>query len=353
MKNKFLIQRISSLKKILEYKKLDVLFLTSKVASRYFADFQADNGFLIVDKNKIIFLTDGRFSNEAKKIPLDIEIIIYKNSILNFIKSNKLLKKNRIGFEGWDVKLNFYKELCNVFPNYQFVDISDFIQEIFSVHDEESIRRTKKAISISKNVYDSVRKLIKAGVTEIELERDISFLHKYFGGTGDSFHPIVAFDKNSCMPHSTPTNKRLEKNNVVMLDFGTEYKGLCSDITRMFFFGSVESKILVLHSILKDLVEQIAAELKSGIAVKDLDLFARSSLRKVKLEKYFVHSLGHGIGFQIHQSPRISIYSEEILKENQIITIEPGVYFENRFGLRVENMYLIKNNSAINLTNFE
>lgn len=272
---------------------------------------------------------------------------------MNFIKSNKLFKKNRIGFEGWDVKFNFYKELCNVFPDYQFVDISDIIQEIYSVHDDESLRRTKKAIFISKNVFDSVRKLIKEGVTEIELEREISFLNKYFGGTGDSFSPIVAFGKNSCKPHSSPTKNRLKKNEIVMLDFGTEYKGLCSDITRMFFFGSIDPKVLVLHNILKDLVEQTSALLKSGIAVKELDLFARGLLSKLKLEKYFVHSLGHGVGFQIHQAPRISLYSDEVLKENQIITIEPGVYFENRFGLRVENMYLIKNNSAINLTNFE
>lgn len=349
----FLDNRIKALYNILQKKKVDALFLTSKTSQKYFADFLFENGFIIASKEKLIFITDKRFLIEIQSIDNRFEKIIYNDSILKFIYKEKLLNYKRIGIEGSDISLTFFNEMKEFFPKINFIDISSVLKNYFSLCDDEILKRFKKAVNISKMVYKNILKELKENIAEADIAAEILYLSKKIGADDIAFSPIVAFGENSAKPHSVPSNRRLKNNEVVLIDLGATYKGISCDFTRTIFFGQkVGNEFTKLKVLIEKINKNLLEKIKPNIKVKDLDLFVRENLKEYNLEKSFNHALGHGVGLDIHQSPRISKYSNEILKENIIIAIEPGIYFPDKFGIRIENDYLVTSEKIICLTNF-
>lgn len=211
-----------------------------------------------------------------------------------------------------------------------------------TVKDKTEIEAVKKSADLAVKAAEYLQGILKVGITEEEVARlFIQYAHKY--GDGPSFHPIVAFGKNGSMPHYTPQKVKLKNNQMVLLDLGILNNGYASDITRAFPFGSVTKKMSEIHALVKE-AKQVAIDLvKPGVTFPELD----KEVRKIfgPLEKYFVHSLGHGIGLEVHEPPR-----KEPFEENMIITIEPGLYLPGVGGVRLEDMVLVTRNGGIILT---
>lgn len=350
----FLDNRIKALYDILQNKKIDALFLTSKTSQKYFADYLYENGFIIASKDKLIFITDKRFLIEIQSIDNRFEKIIYNDSILKFIFKEKLLNYKRIGIESNDISLKFFNEMKKYFSKVNFIDISMELKNYFSICDDEILKRFKKAVSISKMVYKNILNEIRENITESDIAAEILYLTKKLGADDVAFLPIVAFGENSAKPHSIPSNRKLKNNEVVLIDLGATYKGISCDFTRTIFFGQkVDKEFFKLNVLIKKILKNLFPKIQAKIKVKDLDLFVREELKKYNLEINFNHALGHGVGLEIHQAPRISKYSNELLSENMIIAIEPGIYFPDKFGIRIENDYLVTSEKTICLTNFK
>ncbi|MCA9405762.1 MAG: M24 family metallopeptidase, partial [Candidatus Omnitrophica bacterium] len=174
-----------------------------------------------------------------------------------------------------------------------------------------------------RDIYEHLEKFIKA--------------HK----VGFSFSPIVASGPNAALPHAKITDRKFKANDVVLVDMGIDVKGYKSDLTRMFFLGKIPELVKTVHTHV-DTAKNLAIEtIRSGISVAKVDQQARKYLEKNKLSKYFGHALGHGVGLEIHENPRLSQKSREILEEGMIVTVEPGVYLPNKFGIRLEEMVLV------------
>lgn len=218
------------------------------------------------------------------------------------------------------------------------------------------IRNIKTSAKIISSVVQEIKKFLKPGIQEKDIANFIRGRLKEYGSS-PSFKIIVASSKRTALPHGYATKKTIRKNDIVMVDCGAKYKGVCSDITRMFFLknGSVfvkpidknHKRIFNIVQKTKSIAEKM---LTDGVKVKEIDLAVRKVFKRYGVEKNFLHSTGHGIGKKVHEKPKISFKSDAILKEGMIVTIEPGLYFKNSFGIRIEDMFLIKKNGCEKLT---
>lgn len=351
-KYEFLTNRIEAISRIIEENKLDYLFLTSRHASQYFADFGGSSSYIIAGKNKLIFITDGRYSAEAKLVDNRYSKLIYRGPLVELFKKEKMFSKPVIGIEGYDIPYAFVEEMKEVFKKNMFVDVGFDISRQVSRHDAESLSRMKSAVAATTAAYNKVLPMIKDGVTELDLASEISWFIREQGGDNDAFEPIVAFGKNTALPHAKPTTKKLKLPEIILFDMGCRYQGVHSDFTRTFVAG-IKGKKAWHHAIgaVNEVLFTVEKMIAPGITGAQLDKEARRIFKKYSYEKYFTHAIGHGLGYKLHQFPRLSAQSKDFLETNQVVTIEPGIYLPDKFGARLENDYLITDNGAINLTN--
>ncbi len=225
---------------------------------------------------------------------------------------------------------------------------------------KKQISKIKIAAKIASCLIEDARKFLKPGIREKDVADYLKKMMKTYKTQGPSFKIIVASGRRTAIPHGYATKKIIGENDIVMIDLGVKYSGVCSDITRMFFFvnGKLRSvpkdeKTKRIFQIVKKAQLQAISMLKNNVNVKDIDLAVRNIFKKHKIEKFFLHSTGHGIGIRVHEPPRISYKSDEVLKNGMVVTIEPGIYLKNQkkpFGIRVEDMVLVAKNSFEILT---
>ncbi len=211
MEISFLLKRIALLYDALDKSDCDIFFLTSRLASKYFADFTGSASTLIVSKNSLLFLTDGRYKSELRNINKRFITSVYSENIYEHIKREKFFDKIKIGVQGDDISFNSIQQLNEYFPLHSFRNVSNLLLPLFSRHDEESLLRIKKAIDISKKVFKNVRNNLRENITELDVAAEISYQTKKSGADGDAFLPIVLFGKNSALPHGKPSKRKLKK----------------------------------------------------------------------------------------------------------------------------------------------
>jgi len=217
--------------------------------------------------------------------------------------------------------------------------ISRKLMEMRSIKTEREIEFIKRASKISKKALEyGIDCLNKEGITEMELAGEIEYMMKKMGSIKPAFDSIVLSDRKTTLPHGMPSEDEIK--NIVLIDIGAVYRGYCSDITRTIILKE-NRRYREVYQLVSDVKEEVEDHLREGTSVRELDKLARESMGEYK--KYFIHSLGHGVGINVHEEPSISSKAEEnlTLKKNMVITIEPGIYLED-FGVRIEDLYLIK-----------
>ncbi|MBI2613296.1 MAG: aminopeptidase P family protein [Candidatus Levybacteria bacterium] len=299
-------------------------------------------------KNQQYILTDGRYSQAIKKLVHNFKSIEI-SSKLSFEKALKqLIKKYRVkrmGFEGNNLTFLEHKKLSS-----RFNDLNHFsLNNLRAIKNKEEVSKIEKACVLSDKTFDYILKKIKLGVSEKEIANEIEFFIKKQGGD-ISFKPIVAFGKNSAIPHHQTSNQRLASSGqFVLLDFGVKLNNYCSDMTRTIFFGkpTAEQKRMyqtVLES-QKKAIQQFSnltiKQLDKGIKASKIDKIAREHIIS-KGYKTIPHSLGHGIGIDVHEAPRLSPKSKDILKVGMVFSIEPGIYIPNLGGVRIEDLVVLE-----------
>jgi Xaa-Pro aminopeptidase len=221
------------------------------------------------------------------------------------------------------------------------VRIAGLIESLVSRKEPGEIKSIRKAAGISDAVFKLIVRKIRPGVRERELAAEISFLQKKFGADGDAFEPIVASGKRSALPHARPTSRAIRKGDLVLLDFGCTVDGYCSDMTRTISVGPASTRTRSLYASVLEARNLAVSLVCPGVAVRELDSRVRQHFRKAGLSRFFTHSLGHGIGLQVHERPRVSSMSNEVLAPGNVITIEPGIYIPSIGGIRIEDDVLV------------
>ncbi|MDE6626573.1 MAG: aminopeptidase P family protein [Lachnospiraceae bacterium] len=251
------------------------------------------------------------------------------------------------------MRLSQYMKLCETCQGYAFQTAGETINQSRMVKDEQELLKIARAEEIGDAAFSYILGVIKPGITESEVALELEFFMKRQGASGLSFDTIVASGANSSMPHAQVTDKRIEYGDFVTMDFGCIYQGYCSDMTRTIAVGKATQEMEKIYQIVLDANRYAMEGIREGVSCKAVDALAREHIKKQGYGEYFGHALGHGVGVDIHEEPRFSQKCEVIIKENMVITDEPGIYIPGRFGVRIEDLVVVKKDGYRKLSQSE
>ena len=342
-----LSSRIQKVQNKIQEAKLDGFLITFLPHIRYVSDFAGSAGICLITNKSNYFISDGRYTQQASEEVKSYKLYTATDGLFSEISNQKLFKNNsHIGIDGNTLILSQLKELKKLFPKVHFIPKANFIDEIASIKDEFEIEQIIKASAITDRVFEKVLEIIKPGIRELDIAAEISYLQRTFGADKDAFEPIVASGTNSALPHARASTKIIRKSEMVTLDFGCVVNGYHSDMTRTIFVGKPKPKAVTIFNIVLEAQQKAIAAAKPGISVIKLDSVARDFIKDAGYGGYFKHSLGHGIGLQIHEQPKISASNKATLRAGNVVTIEPGIYIPNFGGVRIEDDIVIRNGYA-------
>ena len=330
---------------------LQGLIISNPVNIKYLTNINAE-GILLLTRKENIFITDGRYIEEVHTIlTLFDEIIVYDiNDISLEDYENFFMFCENVGFEENYVTYAKYKEYIRKYKINNLVETENIIEKQRMIKDEEEISNIKKACEITDNCFSYILTYIKPGMTEKQIAYEIEEYYKQ-RTDGLSFDTIVASGENTSKPHAVPTDRKIEKQDIITIDMGCKVNGYCSDMTRTFFVGEVPEYIKPIYDLVLKNQKQVLESYKDGANTRQITKMVENDF---KLNGYdLIHSIGHGVGLEIHEAPYISYKSDATLRENMIVTNEPGIYIPGKFGVRIEDTTQITKFGCINLTNSE
>ena len=342
-------KRVEKLNMQLNNKNLDGIYITNLTNVRYLTGFTGSAGSVLILDGINHFFTDGRYIEQSKEQVKNCKIHIVSN-YFKYIADNSLIKDNlNIGFESDHLSVSLFNNLCDAINNIQWVQCVGIVEKIAAVKDQLEIQSLKTAIEITDEVFTQIIPELKIGATEKDISAKISYLFKMNGAEGDSYESIIGSGWLGALPHARPTDKKFEKGDFVVMDFGALYNGYHADMTRTVVIGEASDKHKEIYNIV--LESQLAGIkiAKAGVTGAEVDDACRTVISQAGYGDKFIHSTGHGIGLEVHTYPRISSINKMPLLENYVITIEPGIYLEGWGGVRIEDDCLISKNECIPL----
>lgn len=335
------MSKLEKLREAIAEQGLDALIITNPYNRRYISGFTGTAGQVLLTQDDQVFITDFRYIEQANKQAVGFEIVEHKQSIIKElaeqIKKRKLIK---VGFEQDDLTYSVYKQYSDAI-DATLVPTSGIVEEIRMIKTEEELAIMYKAAEISDLAYDHILKTVVPGMTEIDISNELEFEMRKHGATSSSFDIIVASGHRSALPHGVATEKKIQAGELVTLDFGALYQGYCSDITRTFAVGQISDQLEEIYNIVLEAHLRGLAEIKPGMTGKEADAFSRDYIKEKGYGDYFGHGTGHGLGLEVHEQPRLSPVGEIVLKENMVVTVEPGIYVPNLGGCRIEDDLVI------------
>lgn len=319
---------------------LDAYVIFNDINISYLTGVNASDSWLLILPKQAYYLTDARYTEEVNAVlPRGIKVHQYAKSFYHSVF--ELCVKAHVktlGFDDNHISLARFKVLKKTCPKGMALTAKPgLIEWMRETKSKEELDCIRQALVIHRAALKYIKPHLKPGVTEQDVLLKLeNYIRKR--GVTFSFSPIIASGPNSAFPHAHVTDRKLRKNEPILVDMGVNYKGYMSDLTRMFFLGRM-------HKHFEGIVEHVThaqqcaiQHIKAGVNAADVDAQARNYLKQNDLAQYFGHSLGHGVGREIHENPRLSFNNHQPLRENMIVTVEPGVYLPQQFGVRIEDM---------------
>ena len=337
--------RISYLRDQISKTDIDTLFISNKDNIRYYSGFTGTFAFLLISESKAIIITDSRYTLRAEEESPDYEIYKLKSGDNWIENSTNLAKTKIIGYEGDYVSVNLLNQLQKKAEKInKWKDFSEKITLGRIIKSDEETEILQKTINISDSAFNNVSKKIVIGMTEKDVGWEMEKEMRELGAESPSFDTIVASGINGSKPHHSPTDKLISDNEAITIDMGAKYKGYCSDLTRTIFIGDPDEKFKKIYTtVLKaQLISMETA--KPEMTGEEIDKIARDIITSEGYGEYFGHSLGHGVGIEIHENPGVGPNSKNNIKPGMVYTIEPGIYIENWGGIRIEDMVIMTEN---------
>lgn len=344
-------KRLEKLQNMLSQYDVDGYYISKPSNVTYITGFTGDDSVAIVTRDKAFFITDSRYTEQAK-IEVDGFSIIDNNrdmykAVGECINSSGI---KTLGFESGYVTYEVYSTLKDT-DKVQLKPLNNIIESFRSIKDEKEIKNIKQAQKIAEKAFDHILSVIKAGIKEIDIAAELEYYMRKEGADGTSFDTIVASGYRSALPHGKASEKIIENGEFVTIDFGCKYNGYCSDMTRTIVIGKATEEQRNIYNIVLNAQKHAIENLKANIKESEGDYLARSVIENEGYGEYFGHSLGHGVGLEIHEEPYMAKNKSGILKVKMVVTVEPGIYIPNFGGVRIEDMVVIKEDNVLDLTN--
>ncbi|MBR0302729.1 MAG: aminopeptidase P family protein [Clostridia bacterium] len=346
--------RLEKIRRGMEEKGLDAIYITSSENHRYACGFNNPDGQVLITKERAFVFADFRYIEAARReSAAGFEVIMPEDALaLDVLK--KTVGENgvrRLGFEEYDLTYRLYSCIAKQSPDVEMVPASDVLSKIRITKTDEEVEKIIKAQRIAEAALDDLLGRIKYDMTEKEVAAELEYLMKRRGADGISFETIAVSGSNSSSPHGVPRDVKLERG-FLTLDFGALIDGYHSDMTRTVVIGKATEDMKQLYSTVLSAQLAVLDVIKEGESNYQMDKIARDVIDATKYKGTFGHSLGHGVGLLIHELPNLSPKSPKdlTLKRGEVVTVEPGIYVEGAYGCRIEDMVLITPGGAQNLT---
>jgi len=318
---------------------LDCLLVTSPANWYYLTGFTGESGALLVSPKGTALITDGRFTVQSHAETSGVRVVFQKSGVFEsvgqFLKGTAL---RQVGFDPGQLTVAQLVTLRKASRSrLRWVPTRGRVEALRMRKDASELLQMRKAAIVAGEVAQAAIRLLKPGICEFEVAAEIEYQMRKKGASGPAFETIVAFGKRAALPHARPTAKRLRKNELVVLDLGVILGHYCSDITRTVFFGRASRRIRTWYQAVLEAQTAAIAAVTNGASCGEVDAAARQVLARYRLDRFFVHSTGHGLGLEVHEDPRVARGQKKRLEPGNVITIEPGVYAEGIGGIRIED----------------
>lgn len=336
----YLNARLEKLSTKLSQSDVDGVLVTNLTNIYYLTGFSGTEAIIYISAKRHLFLTDARYTLVAKKAVQGFDIIETRSPLDDLAKIIAADGISRIGFDS-QVSFAFYQNLKVIFEGVELVPQVNFVEDLRMIKDAVEIETIHKACAISDKTFLDVLDFIKPGkTTELDVANFLDFRMRQYGASGISFDTIVASGYRSSMPHGRASNKVIDNNETVTLDFGCYYDHYVSDMTRTIHIGNVTDEEREIYELVLSANQSLIDKAKEGLSYRDFDAIPRQVIIEGGYGYYFSHGIGHGIGLDIHESPYFG-HSDEKIKAGMVLTDEPGIYLEEQYGVRIEDDLLI------------
>jgi Xaa-Pro aminopeptidase len=344
---------------------LDALLVSHLPNIRYLCGFTGSAGFLVVTETGSVFFTDVRYDTQARDEVKGAKVMIARKAVLSAL--GKWIGAHRKKPRGWTVGIEAEhltvaerKRLADLLPSgLRLRNAPAMVERARMVKDDAELALIRTAVRLGATLFDRALEVLRPGVKEAEVAAEMEYTARRAGAEEMSFPTIIASGVRSALPHGRATQQAIAPGGFVVCDFGVILAGYCSDQTRTVWVGagsgakesgaSGEEARHAYQSVKEAQAAAIAA-VRPGVSVAEVDAAARRVLRKAGLGRYFTHSTGHGVGLEIHEAPRVAAAQKEVLQPGMVITIEPGVYFPGKWGVRIEDMVAVSEGGCEVLT---
>lgn len=336
--------RIKKIYAKLARENLDGLILSSPFNISYLTNFTSCDSYFLISESANIYITDSRYIEEAKDNLKALALVKQTNGSVFKIIAHvcKDFGLRRIGFEERYLPFAEHKKIKKELNKRGvLVPVYGWIEELRQVKTAEELKKIKKATQITIKAFKFIKDFISPGKKEIEVAGELERFIRYNGARSSAFDIIVASGPNSSFPHHLTSQRKIENNEHVLVDLGVEYLGYKSDLTRVFFLGKISPAVSKIYDTVRKAQDKAIKNIKPAVHINKIDTAARQYITQKGYGGFFGHNLGHGIGLEVHEEPRISRKEEKILKPGMVFTVEPAIYLPHKFGIRLEDIVLV------------
>jgi Xaa-Pro aminopeptidase len=343
--------RIVGLRALMKEQGLEALLITNGINRRYMTGFTGTSGYVVITDSRAFLFTDFRYMTQAPMQAPDYEVVEHGAKATDVIRETLLkLGLKKLGFEKADVSYGTYTGYVTDFASIELVPAEPLVEKLRMKKDAEELRVMKEAAELADRTFLHMLDVLKPGLTEKEVALELEFFMRKHGASATSFDTIVASGERSALPHGVASDRVLQPGEFVKLDFGALYQGYCSDITRTVVLGKPNERHREIYRIVLEAQEYALANIRPGMTGKQADGLARDIIGKYGYADKFGHGLGHGLGLEIHEAPRLSPTGEIVLEPGMTVTVEPGIYLPGFGGVRIEDDIVVTDQGVERLT---
>jgi Xaa-Pro aminopeptidase len=348
--------RQKKLREHLATTRFDGLLISHLPNIRYLCGFTGSAGFLLVEEGGSVFFSDVRYNTQGREEVKGAKVVIAKKSVPQAIGEwlgarRKRSTRGTIGVEGEHMSVAEKIRLTDLLPSgYRLRSAPALVERARMVKDSEELGLIRAAVLLGAKLFDRALEQLRPGTKETDVAAEMEYAARRSGAEAMSFPTIIASGVRSALPHGRATAQPIAAGGFVVCDFGVILAGYCSDQTRTVWVGAPSEDARRAYESVREAQQAAIAAVRPGITAGEVDNAARKVLRKAGLGRYFTHSTGHGVGLEIHESPRIAAGRREVLWPGMVITVEPGVYFPGKWGVRIEDMVTVSENGCEVLT---
>jgi Xaa-Pro aminopeptidase len=335
-------RRVDALRSSISQQKCDAIVLSNAISVRYISGFSGDDSLALVTPDRRFIITDFRYVEQVEQECPGWEVVKRKLDVYDAAaRVAKACKVKRLGFEAGHISYASYRRFLKCAKGLRLAPTTGIVDRMRMIKDADEVAAIEAAIRCQEAAFREVRKWLKPGVTELDVATELEYRMRRHGAQRWAFETITAGAERGSLPHARPTERLVRKGEALLLDWGARCFFYNSDLTRVLHFGKVTSRFRKIYSIVKQAQELGIAAVRPGARLSDIDLAAREHIRKAGFGPQFGHSLGHGVGLDVHEAPTVREASKELAQPGMVFTIEPGIYIPRWGGVRIEDMVLV------------